>query len=140
MTYLDGGLHYNNPVRVIYDEARTVWSASGGQYVACIVSIGTGKPPISAVGKRADELLRSMVKMATNTENTAREFGNEIYSIPEAARPAYFRFNVESGLEAVGLEEWEHFERLGEATKTYLDGLREHVDRCVGALLAATRM
>ena len=141
MTYVDGGLHNNNPVRILCDEARSVWDVPGGQsfsYVA--VSIGTGCPPLSAVGKRADELLRSMVKMATDTENTARGFANDIYNIPEGSRPAYFRFNVQRGLEGIALEEWEHFGKLAEATNSYLDDLRENVDCCVSALLSVTGM
>jgi predicted acylesterase/phospholipase RssA len=138
MTYVDGGIHNNNPVRVLYDEARSVWSISGGQNIACIVTIGTGSPPLPAVGKRADELLRSMVKIATDTENTARDFANHIYSIPEAARPGYFRFNVQKGLETIGLEEWEHSNTVSEATIAYLDGLRENVDSCVNTLLSVT--
>ena len=140
MTYLDGGLHCNNPVRVLYDEAKSIWDTSRGQTVACIVSIGTGRPPLSAVGKRADELLRSMVKMATDTEGTAQDFANEVYNMPEADRPAYFRFNVEKGLEAIGLEEWEHFAKLTEATNTYLDGQREQIDVCIKALLSIAGM
>lgn len=140
MAYIDGAVHYNNPVRVLYDEAKSVWDASAGQTVPCIVSIGTGSPPLSAVGKRADELLRSMVKMATDTEGTAREFSQEIYSVHEASRPAYFRFNVEKGLEGTGLEEWEHFTKVTEATNTYLNGHREHIDCCTNALLSVVGM
>jgi hypothetical protein len=136
MTYLDGALHNNNPVRVLYDEAKSVWDASSGRTVACIISIGTGKPPLRAVGKRADELLRSMVKMATDTEGTAQDFANEIDRIPTVERPTYFRFNVENGLEDIGLEEWEHFTKLTEATNHYLDGLRKQVSECVDALLS----
>jgi hypothetical protein len=141
MTYVDGGLHNNNPVRILYDEARSVWDVPSGQSFTCVaISIGTGSPPLSTVGKRADELLRSMVKIATDTENAARDFANEIYHTPEGSRPAYFRFNVQRGLEGIGLEEWKHFEKLTEATKIYLDGLRENVDCCVNALLSVTGM
>lgn len=79
-----------------------------------------------------------MVKIATDTENTTRDFANEISNTPEGSRPAYFRFNVQRGLEGIGLEEWEHFEKLTEATNIYLDNFRERVDCCVGALLSVT--
>jgi patatin-like phospholipase/acyl hydrolase len=41
ITYVDGGLGYNNPAEVALDEARRVWPEN--QHF-CLVSIGTGRP------------------------------------------------------------------------------------------------
>jgi Patatin-like phospholipase len=41
ITYVDGGLGYNNPAHVAIDEAQRIWPTS--KYF-CIVSIGTGRP------------------------------------------------------------------------------------------------
>ncbi|KAI9776691.1 MAG: hypothetical protein M1839_009418 [Geoglossum umbratile] len=131
MDYVDGALHYNNPVSVLWDEAKSVW---GSRPISCIVSIGTGKPAVGPVGKRGHTILKSLVKMATDTEATARDFKNSIYQIPEADRPKYYRFNVERGLEDIALEEWKHFRRLTEATSAYLSEQRQEIDACVGVL------
>ncbi|OCL10096.1 FabD/lysophospholipase-like protein [Glonium stellatum] len=138
--YIDDALHHNNPVRVLWDEANTVWKEQSGRNIACIISIGTGKPPPRAVGERADQLLRSLVKMVTDTEAAAQGFSDENYYRDEAERPAYFRFNVEQGLEDVGLEEWEQFEKLTEATDAYLDSRRQEVGACVNSLLSVPGM
>jgi hypothetical protein len=91
---VDGALHNNNPVRVLLDEVKSVWGPASGRCIGCIVSIGTGTPPLSPLGEGAIEIVRSLAKMVTDTERTAREFKNEIYHLPLAERPAYFRFNV----------------------------------------------
>lgn len=134
--YVDGGLHCNNPVRVLYDEAKNVWNTSSGRTIDCIISIGTGSLSLIPVRKRVDELLRTVVRMATDTEDTAQQFCNEINNMPSTERPAYFRFNVDKGLETIALEEWKHFSTLAEATNDYLNGNRELVDSCVEALLS----
>lgn len=41
MKYIDGALRYNNPVRILYDEAKSEWP---GRSIACIISIGTISP------------------------------------------------------------------------------------------------
>ena len=129
-------MHYNNPVRVLWDEANTVWNDRSSRTIGCIISIGTGKPPLHAIGKRADEIVRTLLKMATDTETTAQEFADTNRHIDQAQRPAYFRFNVEQGLENIGLEEWKHFETLAEATDAYLNGKRQEIDDCVNCLVS----
>ncbi|KAF2815263.1 FabD/lysophospholipase-like protein, partial [Mytilinidion resinicola] len=132
MKYIDGALRYNNPVRVLYDEAKSEWP---DRPIACIISIGTGKSPPSSGGPRLDQLLKSMKDIVTDTEQTAVDFSNDIHHEPVETRPHYFRFNVEQGLEAVGLEEWKHFDKLTALTTVYLDGKRQEIDKCAQELL-----
>lgn len=134
MEYVDGALHYNNPVSILWDETKSVWS---NRPIGCIVSIGTGKPAIGPVGKRGYDILNALVKMATDTEKTAREFKIRIHQIRETDRPKYYRFNVERGLEDIALEEWKQFTMLTEATSLYLSEQREEIDACAGALFPA---
>jgi hypothetical protein len=134
MEYVDGALHYNNPVSILWDETKTIWS---NRPIGCIVSIGTGKPAIGGVGKRGHEILEALVKMATDTEKSAREFKTRISQMPETDRPKYYRFNVERGLEGIALEEWTQFKKLTEATHSYLSDQREEIDDCAGALFSA---
>ena len=134
MEYVDGALHYNNPVSILWDETKSIWS---NRPIGCIVSIGTGKPAIGGVGKRGHDILKALVKMATDTEKTAREFKTRISQMLETDRPKYYRFNVERGLEGIALEEWTQFTMLTEATNSYLSEQREEIDACAGALFSA---
>ena len=134
MEYVDGALHYNNPVSILWDETKSIWN---NRPIGCIVSIGTGKPAIGGVGKRGYDILNALVKMATDTEKTAREFKIRISQMPETDRPKYYRFNVERGLEDIALEEWTQFTMLTEATHSYLSEQREEIDTCANALFFA---
>ncbi|KMU90120.1 hypothetical protein CIHG_07930 [Coccidioides immitis H538.4] len=50
ITYVDGGLHNNNPVRILYEEAMGLINASSGQTIGCIVNTGNGLPPLRDLG------------------------------------------------------------------------------------------
>jgi patatin-like phospholipase/acyl hydrolase len=134
MEYIDGALHYNNPVSILWDETKSIW---GNRPISCILSIGTGKPATVSVGKRGHEIVKALVKMATDTEKAAREFKIRVSQMPETDRPRYYRFNVGTGLEGIALEEWTQFKKLTEATHSYLNDQREEIDACAGALLSA---
>jgi hypothetical protein len=77
--------------------------------------------------------------MATDTETAAQEFADANRHIDQVQRPAYFRFNVEQGLEKIGLEEWKRFEALVAATDAYLSGKRQEIDDCVNSLVSLSR-
>jgi hypothetical protein len=122
------------------DESTRIWGRSQGRRVGCILSIGTGKPQLREVGKRGHELIVSLRDIVTDVDKAAEEFSREIEDMEEDVKPAYFRFNVEQGLEEVGLEEWEHFERLVTATNTYLGTHRKDIRACANALLQSICM
>lgn len=139
MSYVDGGLHYNNPVRVLVDEAKSIWKGTLARSVGCIISIGTGAPPLSAVGDRGLEILESVKATVTDTEDTAQEFENELEHMDAAERPAYFRFNVHN-MQKIGLEEWKEFQTLTGATNDYLSTQRREIGNCVDSLLRLAGM
>lgn len=112
-SFADGGLGANNPVDEVEDEALNIWCSKTGDLkplVKCFISIGTGNP-----GKKPFEdniikfLWQTVMQIATETENTERRF------IARWARhfdeKRYFRFNVEQGLQGIGLEEYKKKER-----------------------------
>ena len=134
--YVDGGLNYNNPVRSLYDEAKHVWGKSRRE-IKCIVSIGTGVPPLRTTGDTGKEILGSVVKIATDTQRTADEFADEMEHLPENAKVDYYRFNVDHGLETMKLEEWGDFDMLAGATSYYLNSHKSDLDRCASALLCS---
>ncbi|KAH6889761.1 hypothetical protein B0T10DRAFT_40027 [Thelonectria olida] len=124
MKYVDGALGANNPVDEVEGEARDIWCPISGDLkplVKCFISIGTGNPKMKRVEDRIDKFVSSaLVGLATETADTAEKFvrrwgqGYEDHSI--------FRFNVDRGLEAVGLAEFQHTATIKVATSNYLEG------------------
>ena len=129
VAYVDGALGYNNPIRALMDEVRHLWPNHG---VGCIISIGTGVPAPRDVGRSIKPLLETLKAMSTDTEKVAREVKDEIVYIHPGR---YFRFNVQRGLEGVGLEEWKEMDRVKTVTVDYLQENWEQVDLCASRLL-----
>jgi predicted acylesterase/phospholipase RssA len=120
--FVDGALGANNPVEEVEGEAANIWSAGTGDLkplVKCFVSIGTGNP-----GKKALEdnivkfLSKTLVGIATETEETERKFIARWAGHYDEKR--YFRFNVDQGLQDVGLAEYKEQGRMAAATDEYL--------------------
>ncbi|OWT42401.1 protein kinase subdomain-containing protein [Pochonia chlamydosporia 170] len=121
-SFADGGLGANNPVDEVEGEASNIWCSETGDLkplVKCFISIGTGNP-----GKKPFEdsmikfLGQTLVQIATETENMEKRF------IARWARhfdeKRYFRFNVEQGLQEIGLEEYKKKGPIQAATEGYL--------------------
>jgi hypothetical protein len=121
-TFADGGLGANNPVEEVEGEASSIWCSSMGELkhlVKCFVSIGTGSP-----GKKAFEdsmikfLGQTVVNIATETENTEKKFMARWAK--QFGEKRYFRFNVDQGLQSIGLDEYKKKGQMEAATGTYL--------------------
>lgn len=121
---MDGALNANNPADEVEREASNIWCSATVQQelkplVKCFVSIGTGNP-----GKKAIEdnmvkfLARTLVAIATETERTAESFIDRWRQQYEQKR--YFRFNVDQGLQRVGLEEYKEQGTIEAVTDEYL--------------------
>jgi hypothetical protein len=130
--YVDGGLGYNNPIRLAMEEARHIWPAS--REIGCVVSIGTGVLASKDIGRTIQPLFESLKGMATDTEKTAREFREEMKQKYGVNQRVYYRFNVQNGLEQVGLEEWKELDRTKIATEEYLANEWSQVDTCATQL------
>ncbi|GFF61344.1 putative Pfs, NB-ARC and TPR domain protein (JCVI) [Aspergillus udagawae] len=126
-SFADGGLGANNPVDEVEGEASNIWCPDTGDLkplVKCFISIGTGNP-----GKKPFEdgimkfLGQTLVQIASDTENAATKF------IAKWARhfdeKRYFRFNVEQGLQEIGLEEYKKKGTIEAATESYLRHLEQ---------------
>ncbi|KAF2466110.1 uncharacterized protein BDR25DRAFT_269263 [Lindgomyces ingoldianus] len=121
--FADGGLGANNPVDEVEGEASDIWCSETGDLkplVKCFVSIGTGNP-----GKKAieDNMLKflsgTLVDLVTQTENTEKRFIAKWAQHFDKKR--YFRFNVDQGLQDVGLAEYQEQGAIEAATDGYLD-------------------
>jgi hypothetical protein len=139
--HLDGGLGANNPVKQVALEASDIWFQERGELdlqtnVKCFLSIGTGHPGITRV--RNDKVLKflteTLVSMATDTEKVAGEFEDSWRGPLDERR--YFRFNVQQGLQEVGLEEFRMKGEIQSATEAYLEERtnRVHVRDCIRAM------
>ncbi|THW41632.1 FabD/lysophospholipase-like protein [Aureobasidium pullulans] len=137
-SFADGAFGANNPVDEVEGEATNIWSPEMRELqplVKCFISIGTGNPGIQAFEDGVPKFLGGTVpQIATETEATDRKF------IARWARhfdeKRYFRFNVEQGLQGVGLAEYEMEGAIQAASEAYLThtGQKSRVRDCVGNL------
>jgi hypothetical protein len=120
--FVDGALGANNPVDEVEDEASNIWcseTADLQRQVKCFVSIGTGHPGKKAIEDKMIKFLsKTLVAISTETERTADKFVSRWRHHFDKNR--YFRFNVQQGLQDVGLAEYQEQGLIEEATEEYL--------------------
>ncbi|KFY66945.1 hypothetical protein V496_01838, partial [Pseudogymnoascus sp. VKM F-4515 (FW-2607)] len=121
-TFADGGLGANNPVDEVEGEASNVWCSETGDLkplVKCFISIGTGNPGKTAFEDGIFKFLgQTVVDIATETENTEKKFIARWAKHYDESR--YFRFNVDQGLQSIGLDEYKKKGAMEAATGGYL--------------------
>ena len=120
--FTDGALGANNPVDEVEDEASDIWCWETGdlkRLVKCFVSIGTGNPGKEPFENSMIKLLReTVVQIATETTNIERKFIARWTRHFDEKR--YFRFNVDQGLQDIGLDEYQKKGAIEAATVGYL--------------------
>ncbi|KAF2478028.1 phospholipase, patatin family protein [Lindgomyces ingoldianus] len=121
-TFADGGFGANNPVEEVEGEAANIWCSETRDLmplVKCFISIGTGNP-----GKKAFEdnmakfLSETVVQIASETEAAEKKFIARWAKHFDEKR--YFRFNVEQGLQSIGLDEYKKKGAIEAASEGYL--------------------
>lgn len=136
--YVDGGLGCNNPVDEVWIEAQDIWVPRQGDlavFVKCFISIGTGNPGTSPIESGAWKFFKNTLKdIVTETEKTAENF--EKYHRGLFLDQRYYRFNVDQGLQNVGLEEYDREREIASATETYMDHfrVRTQIENCSQAM------
>lgn len=132
-TLRDGGLRNNNPINEAMDEINTEF---GDKEIACIISIGTGVSKTEFFGNGLMSIAKACAKIATDTEEAERTFRNNHTKPNQMLHDRYFRFEVDQGLQNVGMEEWKNMEHIWSVTTSYLDDLkrREMLDECATKL------
>ncbi|USP74753.1 hypothetical protein yc1106_02027 [Curvularia clavata] len=120
--FVNGALGANNPVNEVEGEAANIWSSGTGDLkplVKCFISIGTGYPSKKALEDNIAKFLsKSLVGIATETEETERKFIVRWAKHYDEKR--YFRFNIDRGLQEIGLAEYKEQGRIEAATSEYL--------------------
>jgi predicted acylesterase/phospholipase RssA len=117
--FVDGATGANNPVAVVWNEAQLMWGPEPVESkVRCVVSIGTGVPSLKPFRDDVFHIGETLVAMATETEQTAEKFRRDKAYLDSSGR--YFRFNVNRGLEEIGLEESRKRKEIAAATRRYI--------------------
>jgi predicted acylesterase/phospholipase RssA len=121
--FTDGALGANNPINEVEGEASNIWCSETGDLkplVKCFISIGTGSPGKEAFkDSMTKPLVKTLVEIATETENTAMRFkARWAYGFSENR---YFRFSVDQGLQSIGLYEYNQMGLIEAATAQYLN-------------------
>ena len=118
--YLDGGMGHNNPVLQVLQEAELMFP---DRHVACIVSIGAGQAQTLRIPKTGWfkgvlplKVIDAMRNIATDCEESAQVAARRFEHAPRV----YFRFNVEQGLQEIGLEQWERLDEVRAHTGQYI--------------------
>lgn len=115
---MDGALGANNPINALWNQAQDVWGDRLWGRLACLVSIGTGIPALTPVRDDVLGIWSTLKDLATETEITAEQFRRDKSALADEGR--YVRFNVDRGLEQIGLEESKKKKEIAAATGHYL--------------------
>jgi hypothetical protein len=109
-------------------EAALIWCPDTSELkplVKCFASIGTGNPGKTPIEEKVWKFLsKTVVDLATETEKTADMFASRWKGHLAAKR--YFRFNVQHGLQDIGLVEFQKAGAMEAATMEYLDEAEQH--------------
>jgi predicted acylesterase/phospholipase RssA len=140
VTYLDGGVGFNNPCAEVDYAAKALWE---GRSIGVIVSVGTGLQSIPSVGKTASwlpfglgtdiALAQALIGMATSTARVDNEMKRMYYN----SSTRYYRFDVDRGLADVSLEQWMKEDEMAALTEQYMrDAKQLRAARQFGELMA----
>jgi hypothetical protein len=113
--FIDGGMLYNNPVKLVHREAKFMWP----DRKPLLISIGTGSAPGKEFTGGVHKIVKAMQEILTQTEREASDFYQSNDDLVKDN--LLFRFNVTQGLADVGLQEFNEVKKIATATATYLD-------------------
>ncbi|CZR69078.1 uncharacterized protein PAC_18979 [Phialocephala subalpina] len=131
-TFADGAVAYNNPIQLVYREAKYMWPDRMKD--ALLISIGTGAAPGPALEGNAISIIKALKGIVTETEKTNNDFLHDHYEMLDAG--CLYRFNVLHKLANVGLEEYKEIKNVAGATQGYLNDaeMRHKYRKCLTQL------
>jgi hypothetical protein len=128
VTYLDGGVGFNNPCAEVDYAAKALWE---GRSIGVVVSVGTGLQSIPSVKKIASwlpfglgtdiSLASALAGMATSTARV----DNELKRMYNNTDTKYYRFDVDRGLANISLEQWMKEDEMAALTEQYMRDARQ---------------
>ena len=129
--FVDGATGANNPVWEVWNQAQLMWGPQPLEgRVKCVVSIGTGVPSLKPFRDHVLHIGETLVAIATETEQTAERFRRDKSHLEDNGQ--YYRFNVDRGLEEIGLEESGKRKEIAAATRRYVgsQGVFKQMQAC----------
>lgn len=130
--YVDGAMGANNPANQVQNEAANIWCEMTGELeplVKCFISLGTGNGGINPISDRAYKFLtKTLVAVATATKGIEKDVSARWRKYQDTR---YFRFNVEQGLQMVGLAEYKEKGLMEAVTADYLESQAPRIHSCV---------
>jgi predicted acylesterase/phospholipase RssA len=116
---------FSGGVKYLYAQARTKISKT-------ITAATTSMEPLTdkasqltrmyGGARAAQHILEALITLTSNCEDIQRKVEDEAISEDdESSRFSYFRFNVQRGMDEIGLEEWRMSEAMAGLTDSYLD-------------------
>ena len=129
--FVDGATGANNPVWEVWNQAQLMWGPEPVESrIKCLVSIGTGVPSLKPFRDDVFHIGKSLLAIATETEQTAERFRRHKSHLDDSGR--YYRFNVDRGLEEIGLEESKKRKEIAAATRRYVgsQGVFKQIQAC----------
>ena len=123
--FRDGATGSNNPIDDVWIEAENLWNSDDDAVIndmlGCLLSVGTGNPGMRPLQEKSWKFLsETLVQIATDTEQKAEKFEHVHRNLLKISDRRYYRFNVEQGLQDVGLEEYKLKGQIETATEEYL--------------------
>ena len=123
-TFIDGATGANNPIFQLWNEAEDIWGEEDDgfrleDHIRCLVSIGTGLPSMSPFEDDVLHISKTLGEIATNTQREADLFHRHHAKLFQLCRA--FRFNVDQGLEGIGLQEASKLNKIITSTRAYLE-------------------
>jgi hypothetical protein len=119
---------FNNPAMEVDYEAKLLWE---GRSIGVIVSIGTGLQTIPSVKKSASwlpfglgldlVLASAMASIATSTAKV----DNDMQRMYNSSTTRYCRFDVDSGMANISLEQWMKEDEMTALTEQYMHDPRQ---------------
>lgn len=101
--FIDGATRANCPIRQLWTEAQIVYGDDFESRISSVVSIGTGESGYKQFGNTPLEVVGTLKTLSTETDAVYRDF-KRYHSALDAQKRLY-RFNVQRGLEEIGLED-----------------------------------
>jgi len=112
-----GGILYNNPIRIVQNEAKY---ALPDQAVACLVSIGAGVQGIIGLEQGVNSTTVLLTSLLERIVSDCEAISREVVEEYTTRRNVYFRLSVEHGLQGVGATRWEELPAVKSHTRAYL--------------------
>lgn len=127
VNFIDAGFGHNNPCQILIGEAQRQFPDRKHMQV---LSIGTGLGNVVPIKDDRWSIIKALKKMATESKKVATELDDRY-----GESGAYYRFDVERGLEDVTLSDWEKTSQISAHTSNYLRENRRALDGFVRSFL-----